>query len=58
MLKVDLSLDLFFVDFSFNPAQAGRALILRSLLRNNDFHFIPRELAGRGLILITLLCRS
>jgi hypothetical protein len=26
----------------FNPAVAGRALILRSGLRYNDVHFIPR----------------
>jgi len=34
----------------FNPAVAGRALILRSLLRYNDVHFIPRQLAARWLI--------
>jgi hypothetical protein len=34
----------------FNPAAAGRALILRSLLRYDDVHFIPRQLAARWLI--------
>jgi hypothetical protein len=34
----------------FNPAAAGRALILRSVLRYNDVHFIPRQLAARWLI--------
>jgi hypothetical protein len=34
----------------FNPALAGRALILRSLLRNNDDYFLPRQLAARWLI--------
>ena len=35
---------------SFNPALAGRVLILRSLLRYHDVHFIPRQLAARWLI--------
>jgi hypothetical protein len=39
----------------FNPAVAGRALILRSLLRYNDVHFIPRQLAARWLIIIVML---
>src|SRR5512133_1935285 len=49
---------------SFNPAHAGRALILRSLLRNNDVHFMPRELAARHALhhkrpaLCTVLTRS
>jgi len=35
---------------SLTPAHAGRALILRSLLRNNDVHVIPRQLAVTWLI--------
>ena len=41
----------------FNPAVAGRALILRSLLRYNDVHFIPRQLAARWLIVIAPVFR-
>jgi hypothetical protein len=36
--------------FIFNPAAAGRALILCSLLRCNEVHSIPRQLAARWLI--------
>jgi hypothetical protein len=32
----------------FNPARAGRALILRSLLQYDNVHFIPRQLAAGG----------
>ena len=38
----------------FNPALVGRALILRSLLRYDDVHFIPRQLAARCLIFLLL----
>jgi len=34
----------------FNPAHAGREFILRSLLRYNNVHFNPRQLAARRLI--------
>jgi hypothetical protein len=35
---------------SFNPSHAGRALILRSLLRNDDVYFLSRQLAAWWLI--------
>jgi len=34
----------------FNPALAGRVLILRRLLRYDDVHFISQQLAARWLI--------
>jgi len=40
----------FLMIHRFNPAAAGRALILRSLLRYNNVHFMPRQLAARWLI--------
>ena len=34
----------------FNPAAAGRALIRRSLLRYENVHAIPRQVAARWLV--------
>jgi hypothetical protein len=46
---------LYLMKRRFNPALAGRALILRSLLRYHNAHFMPRQFAARGLIFLLLL---
>jgi Na+-transporting NADH:ubiquinone oxidoreductase subunit NqrB len=39
-----------FVKTFFNPALAGRVLILCGLLRGDDVHFMPGQLAARCLM--------